>query len=92
MSEYLHKHPKENDGRISDIDEAHSTAKIEYAGREASAKVKKGLFMSADKLAKLQDEAYRRAADNEEANQQWHDAMGPPEFEDDDWDNGPGWR
>jgi hypothetical protein len=54
--------------------------------------VQKGLFMSAAKLAKLQGEAYNHAAAVEKSNQEWHAAMDPPSFEEDDWDLGPGWR
>jgi len=97
MSETLHKHSEEEDeGRIADVGEAHDEAKIEYAGRNASDRVKKGLFMSATKFSKLQDEAYNeaatRAAAFQKSDREWHAAIDPPPFDDDDWSHDSGWR
>lgn len=76
--------------READEEDAYT---IEASGKKALASVKKGLFMSAEKYARLQDEAYRsglkRGADLVELRK----PISPIEEPDpDDWDHGPDFR
>ena len=80
--------------RRVDIDTAREEAyEIEETGKEASAAVKKGLFMSADKYTRLQDEAYRKGLVSGSINVELRKPINPiEEFDPDDWNHGPDYR
>lgn len=74
------------------IAEAEAQAyEIENAGREASAKVRKGLFMSAATLTELRQQAYKEGIRSKtlgiKADESWNDLMAPT-FDDDGWEAG----
>lgn len=82
--------------RRVDIDTAREEAyEIEQSGREASAAVQKGLFMSATKHAKLQDGAYRNGLMMGASKIELRKPINSIEDEEpdkDDWDHGPDFR
>ena len=68
--------------------EAHD---IENAGREASANVKKRLFMSAARLVELREQAYKEGIHSKtlsiNADESWNKLMNPT-FDEDEWEPG----